>query len=49
LFALDAETGKALWRFQTGSAVHGGVVTFLVDGKQYVAAAAGAGLFVFGL
>jgi alcohol dehydrogenase (cytochrome c) len=48
-YSLDAVTGKPLWRFQTGGAIQGGAVTFLVDGKQYVAVAAGAGLFVFGL
>ena len=48
-YSLDAATGKALWRFQTGGAIQGGAVTFLVDGKQYVAVAAGSGLFVFGL
>jgi alcohol dehydrogenase (cytochrome c) len=48
-YALDAATGKALWRFQTGGHVHGGAVTYLVNGKQYVAVAAGQGLFVFGL
>jgi alcohol dehydrogenase (cytochrome c) len=48
-YALDAATGKPLWRFQAGGQVHGGVVTFLIDGKQHVAVTAGQGLFVFGL
>ena len=48
-YALDAATGKSLWNFQTGGAIHGGPVTFLVNGKQYVAIAAGAGLFTFAL
>ncbi len=48
-YALDARTGKPLWRLQTGGQIHGGPVTFLVGGKQYVAIAAGAGLFLFGL
>lgn len=48
-YALDAATGKALYRFQTGGAIHGGVVTYLVDGKQYISVACGAGLFTFGL
>jgi alcohol dehydrogenase (cytochrome c) len=48
-YALDAVTGKPLWRFQTGGQVNGGPVTFLAEGKQYVAIAAGAGLFTFGL
>jgi alcohol dehydrogenase (cytochrome c) len=48
-YALDARTGKSLWNFQTGGQIHGGPVTFLVEGKQYVAIAAGSGLFTFGL
>jgi len=48
-FALDAASGKPLWRFTTGGQIHGGPVTFLVDGKQHVAVAAGNGLFVFAL
>ena len=46
-FALNAADGKLLWRFTTGGAIHGGAVTFLVDGKQHIAVAAGQGLFVF--
>jgi alcohol dehydrogenase (cytochrome c) len=47
--ALDAATGKALWHFQMGGGVVAAPITFAVDGKQYVAIAAGSGLFVFGL
>jgi alcohol dehydrogenase (cytochrome c) len=49
LFALDAETGKALWDFQTGGAVRSNPISFSVDGRQYVAAAAGFSVFVFAL
>jgi alcohol dehydrogenase (cytochrome c) len=48
-YALDATNGKPLYRFQTGGQIHGGVVTFLVDGKQHVAVASGTGLFAFAL
>ncbi|HEX4264294.1 MAG TPA: PQQ-dependent dehydrogenase, methanol/ethanol family [Verrucomicrobiae bacterium] len=48
-YALNAATGEPLWRFQTGGTIHGAPVTFLVDGKQYFAIAAGAGLFAFAL
>ena len=48
-FALDDTTGQPLWRFQTGAAIHGGPVTFLLDGKQHVAVASGTALFVFAL
>jgi alcohol dehydrogenase (cytochrome c) len=49
VYALDAVKGQPLWRFQTGGQIHGGPVTFLVDGRQHIAIAAGAGLFVFAL
>jgi alcohol dehydrogenase (cytochrome c) len=48
-YALDAASGKPLWRFQTGGAIHGGPVTYLVEGKQHIAVAAGGGLFDFAL
>jgi alcohol dehydrogenase (cytochrome c) len=49
VYALNAATGEPLWRFQTGGEILGGPITFLVDGKQYIAIAAGAGLFTFAL
>lgn len=49
VFALDATTGKVLWNFNTGGAIWSGAVTFLIDGKQCIAIAAGSGLYVFGL
>jgi len=48
-YSLDSATGKLLWRFQAGGYVHGGAVTFLLNGKQHVAVTAGQALFVFGL
>jgi alcohol dehydrogenase (cytochrome c) len=47
--ALDASTGKPLWHFQTGSAIYAPPVTYALEGRQYVAIAAGAGLIVFAL
>jgi alcohol dehydrogenase (cytochrome c) len=47
-FALDAETGKPLWDMQLGGPVHANPMSFGVDGKQYVAIAAGWTLYVFG-
>jgi outer membrane protein assembly factor BamB len=35
--ALDAESGKELWRFQTGAAISAAPVTYTVNGEQYVA------------
>ena len=48
-FALDAQTGKALWDFQTGGPVASNPVSFAIDGRQYIAAAADRVLYVFGL
>ena len=39
--ALDSETGKLLYRLNTGGAVAGAASTYLVDGKQYVAVTTG--------
>ena len=47
--ALDAESGKALWHFQTGSAVYAAPMAFAINGKEYVAIAAGSSLYTFGL
>jgi outer membrane protein assembly factor BamB len=44
LLALDAVTGKELWRFQTGAAISAGPITYTIGGEQYVAIfAAGTG------
>ena len=48
-FALDAITGKALWRFQTGGKIISNPISYLSDGKQRVAIAAGHAMYVFGL
>jgi alcohol dehydrogenase (cytochrome c) len=48
-FALDAESGRLLWELQMGAEIRANPISFAVDGKQYVAIAAGYGLFVFGL
>jgi alcohol dehydrogenase (cytochrome c) len=47
-FALDAESGKPLWDIQLGGNVLGIPISYAVDGKQYIAIAAGFTLFVFG-
>jgi quinohemoprotein ethanol dehydrogenase len=39
--ALDAVSGKELWRFQTGAAISGGAITYTIDGEQYVAVFSG--------
>jgi len=39
---LDARAGKVLYRFNTGGPMNGGVVTYAVNSKQYVAATSGS-------
>ena len=41
--AFDTETGKPLYRFNTGGAIGGGVSSYAIDGRQYVAVASGNG------
>jgi alcohol dehydrogenase (cytochrome c) len=41
VIALDAATGAELWRFQTGMPAEAPVMTYEVDGEQYVAIATG--------
>ena len=45
LDAHDAETGKILWRFQCGAGISGPAITYALDGRQYVAVAAGGASF----
>jgi alcohol dehydrogenase (cytochrome c) len=47
--ALDAASGKALWHFQMGAEVYASPMAFALDGKEYVAIAAGSSLYAFGL
>ncbi|MDY7545688.1 PQQ-binding-like beta-propeller repeat protein [Glaciimonas sp. CA11.2] len=57
--AYDAKTGKLLWKFQCGAGVNAPPVSYSVNGKQYIAVAAGGNsqmdfkrgnsIFVFGL
>ena len=41
--ALDADTGKTLWQFQTGSGINAMPVTFTHKGRQYVTVLSGIG------
>src|SRR6185503_3699125 len=40
--AFDARSGDALYRFNTGGPVGGGLVTYAAGGKQYIAVASGS-------
>ena len=48
-FAADAATGDVLWRFQTGGAVYANPITYLSEGRQFIAIAAGSALLTFAL
>lgn len=48
-YALEAASGKPLWHFGTGGAIFANPVSFLVNGRQHVAIAAGNALFAFAL
>ncbi|MDQ2899779.1 MAG: PQQ-binding-like beta-propeller repeat protein, partial [Acidobacteriota bacterium] len=47
--AADARDGKLLWHFATSAIVKAGPMTYTVDGKQFVAIAAGSNILSFGL
>jgi alcohol dehydrogenase (cytochrome c) len=47
--ALDAASGKELWRLQVGGIVQASPISYLSRGEQQVAIAAGQALFVFAL
>jgi len=42
LLVLDGRDGAVLYRFDIGIPVNAGVITYAVEGKQYVALATGA-------
>ena len=48
-YALNARTGELLWRTALGGQVNSGPMSYMVDGKQYIAVAAGSSLFAFRL
>jgi alcohol dehydrogenase (cytochrome c) len=45
--ALDADSGRVLWRVPLGARVRGSPISFAVDGRQHVVVAAGNTLFAF--
>jgi len=47
--AVDARTGKPLWHFNTGQPLHASPMSYAVNGKQYIAIAAGSDVFSFAL
>jgi alcohol dehydrogenase (cytochrome c) len=49
IVALDAKTGKHLWHFETGGNNAASPISYAIDGRQYVALAAGNTVFSFAL
>ncbi len=47
--AVDQRDGKTLWHFPTNVRMKASPMTFTVEGKQYVAVAAGPNILCFGL
>jgi alcohol dehydrogenase (cytochrome c) len=48
-FALDGRTGALLWKATTGGQINAGAMSYAVNGKQYVAIAAGNSVFAYAL
>lgn len=49
LAAVDAKRGKPLWHFHTNQLWKASPMTYLVDGRQYIAVAAGSNILAFAL
>jgi alcohol dehydrogenase (cytochrome c) len=48
-YALDARTGKQLWRASLGGQIVNGAVSYEIDGRQYIAIISGNDLVAFAL
>jgi alcohol dehydrogenase (cytochrome c) len=49
VLALDPADGKVLWHTRGGSNVNSGIVTYMLDGRQYVVNAVGDMLYAWSL
>ena len=49
LIAFDAKTGNVLWRFQAGGTIIAPPISYALDGRQYIAVAAGQTMVTFAL
>jgi alcohol dehydrogenase (cytochrome c) len=47
--AVDPKTGKTLWTFHANQAWRGCPMTYLLNGRQYVAVASGSNILSFAL
>jgi alcohol dehydrogenase (cytochrome c) len=48
-YAADARTGQLLWKMPLGGDIRNGPMSYSVNGRQYIATAAGSSLFAFAL
>ena len=49
LTVVDSSSGKILWQFQTNVTLKSSPMTYVFDGKQYIAVSAGENILAFGL
>ena len=49
LIAVDARTGKPVWKFQTGGRIKGAPVTYSFRGRQYLTVGALDAIITFAL
>ena len=47
--AVDASTGAPLWTFQTNQMWRASPMTYMFDGRQYIAVASGNNIIAFAL
>lgn len=45
--AFDSDTGRELWKLNLGGRVRGSPISYSLDGRQYVAVAAGHNIVAF--
>jgi alcohol dehydrogenase (cytochrome c) len=45
LRAFDADSGKLLWSFNTGSGMRSGIISYAIDGEQYILVPSGWGSY----
>jgi outer membrane protein assembly factor BamB len=48
-YALDAETGRELWWFNSGGRIVAAPIAYLVDGREQISVIAGRALLTFSL
>ena len=49
IVAAESRTGRELWRYSLGAPIYAAPITYMIDGRQYVALASGTTLTAFAL